>query len=172
MEKLIATPKMSKIDLNKMCFKILLSMKGDKFRARSEILSQIPNIANKRPEATSTKSYSDAVQKLIPKIKDSLKNTDKKLGEIYQDENGNIVFCVHNIVYTEHDTTNYYNSNNISIDISSISNIFSSTKEVSSPFAISSSSLSKRLLYSICKSETSSLITAKPLLFKLSINPK
>ena len=124
MEKLIATPKMSKIDLNKMCFKILLSMKGDRFRARSEILSQIPNITNKRPEATSTKSYSDAVQKLIPKIKDSLKNTDKKLGEIYQDENGNIVFCVHNIVYTEHDTTNYYNSNNISIDISSISNIF------------------------------------------------
>ena len=124
MEKLIATPKMSKIDLSKMCFKILLSMKGDKFRARSEILSQIPNIINKRPEATSTKSYNDAVQKLIPKIKDSLKNTDKKLGEIYQDENGNIVFCVHNIVYTEHNTTNYYNSNNISIDISSISNIF------------------------------------------------
>ena len=69
MEKLIATPKMSKIDLSKMCFKILLSMKGDKFRARSEILSQIPNITNKRPEATSTKSYNDAVQKLIPKIK-------------------------------------------------------------------------------------------------------
>ena len=47
MEKLIATPKMSKIDLSKMCFKILLSMKGDRFRARSEILSQIPNITNK-----------------------------------------------------------------------------------------------------------------------------
>ena len=82
-EKMIATPKMSKIDLSKMCFKILLSMKGDKFRARSEMLSQIPNIKNIRPEATSIKSYNDAVQKLIPKIQDSLDGTDKKLGEIY-----------------------------------------------------------------------------------------
>ena len=124
MEKMIATPKMSRIDLNKMCFKILLSMKGDKFRARSEILSQIPNIKNNRPEATSTKSYNDAVQKLIPKIQDSLKDTDKKLGEIYQDENGNIVFYVHNIVYSEQRTTFYCNSNNISTDISYMSNMF------------------------------------------------
>ena len=124
MEKMIATPKMSRIDLSKMCFKILLSMKGDKFRARSEILSQIPNIKNNRPEATSTKSYNDAVQKLIPKIQDALKDTNKKLGEIYQDENGNIIFYVHNIVYSEQRTTFYYNSNNISTDISSMSNIF------------------------------------------------
>ena len=124
MEKMIATPKMSRIDLNEMCFKILLSMKGNKFRARSEILSQIPNIKNSRPEATSTKSYNDAVQKLIPKIQDSLKDTNKKLGEIHQDENGNIIFYVHNIVYSEQKTAFYYNSNNTSIDISSMSNIF------------------------------------------------
>ena len=124
MEKMITTPKMSRIDLNKMCFKILLSMKGDKFRARSEILSQIPNIKNSRPEATSTKSYNDAVQKLIPKIQDSLKDTDKKLGEIYQDESGNIIFYVHNIVYSEQRAIFYNNSNNVSTDISSMSNMF------------------------------------------------
>ena len=124
MEKMIATPKMSKIDLSKMCFKFLLSMKGDKFRARSEMLSQIPNIKNIRPEATSIKSYNDAVQKLIPKIQDSLDGTDKKLGEIYQDENGDIIFYVQNIVYTEQKSTFTHNFNTIPTDISSMSNLF------------------------------------------------
>ena len=98
MEKIVTKPKMSRIDLNKMCFKIILSMKGDKYRARTETLSKIPNIKSTRPEATSKNSYNDAVQKLIPKIENSLEGTDQRLGEIYQEENGSLTFYVQKII--------------------------------------------------------------------------
>lgn len=122
MEKIVTMPKMSKIDLNKMCFKIILSMKGDIYRARTETLSKIPNIKNNRPEATSKNSYNDAVQKLIPKIENSLEGTDQKLGEIYQEENGSLIFYVQKIIYSEPQPT--FSFNNMSMDTSSMSNIF------------------------------------------------
>ena len=44
MEKIVTMPKMSKINLDSMFFEIILSMKGDSFRARSSSIAQINNV--------------------------------------------------------------------------------------------------------------------------------
>ena len=99
MEKIVTPPKMSKISLNSMSFEIILTMKDKGFRARSSSMAQIANIKNPRPEATSQYSYENAIQKLIPKIEAALVGTNKKLGNISQDENGKIIFSIENIIY-------------------------------------------------------------------------
>lgn len=99
MERINIQPKMSKIDLNTMFFEISLSMKGEFFRARSASLSKIINTKNVRPDALSKISFENAIQNLIPKIKDSLKGTDKQLGKIFTDDNGKIMFSIENIIY-------------------------------------------------------------------------
>ncbi len=101
MERISVPAKMSKLNLNCMFFEIILSMKGSSFRARSSSLAEICNVNNIRPEATSKKSYDNAIQRLIPKIKDALKGTNKHLGEILQDESGQLVFSVKDIVYND-----------------------------------------------------------------------
>lgn len=92
MEKIIIQPKMSKINLNCMYFEIKLSMKGDIYRARSSTLSKISNIKNIRPEGSSKYSFESAIQNLIPKIEQSLEDTNFKLGKIFTNENGKILF--------------------------------------------------------------------------------
>lgn len=99
MEKIITPSKMSKINLNSLFFEIILSMKGSSFRARTASMTQITNIKDTRPEATSTSSYENAIQKLIPKIENSLKGTDKYLGKVFQAENGKIMYSVENVIY-------------------------------------------------------------------------
>lgn len=82
-----------------MFFEIILSKKGEKFRARSTSLTKISNITNTRPESTSNQSYENAIQKLIPKIKDALVGTNKQLGRVFQDEDGKIMYSIEDIIY-------------------------------------------------------------------------
>lgn len=113
MEKIITSPKMTRLDLDNMFFEIILSTKGTSFRARSSSLSQIPNVKDTRPEATSKVSYENAIQKLIPKIENSLITTNKKLGKVFQDKD-KVMFSVENIIYqTQQPTTLPENSINI-----------------------------------------------------------
>ena len=99
MEKITTQPKMSKINLDSMFFEIILSMKGDSYRARSSSLSKIPNIKDARPESSSKYSYENAIQKLIPKIENSLSVTTKQLCKIFQSTDGKVMFSVDNIIY-------------------------------------------------------------------------
>lgn len=99
MEKINTIPKMYKIDLNTIFFEIKLSMKGEKFRARSSSLAQIQNVKDIRPEATSSISYQNAIEKLIPKVENALNGTGKKLEKVYQNENGRLVYSVSNVIY-------------------------------------------------------------------------
>lgn len=99
MEKIITQSKMSKINLGSIFFEISLSMKGNSFRARSSSIAQISNVKDIRPEATSKNSYENAIQKLIPKIENSLSGTDKCLGKVFQNDNGKIMYSVENIIY-------------------------------------------------------------------------
>lgn len=117
MEKIYTQAKISKIDLDSMLFEIIASRKGDGYRVRTSSMSQIPNIKDPRPEATSQYSYENAMQKLIPKIEDSLLGTTKKLGRIFQDEYGKIMFSVENIIY---------NNSTISTSLNNPVNIISS----------------------------------------------
>ena len=89
MEKIVTMPKMSKINLDSMFFEIILSMKGDSFRARSSSIAQINNVNDTRPEATSKVSYENAIQKLIPKIEKALFNTFEA-GEFTEDLGGKL----------------------------------------------------------------------------------
>ena len=99
MEKIFTQSKISKINLDTMFFEIILSTKGNSFRVRSASLAQIPNIKIDRPEATSTISYENAIQKLIPKIENSLEGTDKCLGKIFQSDSGKLMYSIENIIY-------------------------------------------------------------------------
>ena len=99
MEKIDIQPKMSKISLNTMFFEISLSMKGEFYRARSASLSKITTAKNTRPDALSKISFENAIQNLIPKIKEILKNTNKQLGRVFTDENGKIMYSIENIIY-------------------------------------------------------------------------
>ena len=99
MEKIFTQSKISKINLDTMFFEIILSTKGNSFRVRSASLAQIPNINIDRPEATSTISYENAIQKLIPKIENSLEGTDKCLGKIFQSDSGKLMYSIENIIY-------------------------------------------------------------------------
>lgn len=99
MEKIVTQPKMSKLNLNCMFFEVIMTTKGNKYRVRSSSLAQIPNIKNVRPEATSTISYENAIQKLIPKLKDALTGTNKQLGNIFQDTNGKLMYSVEDVIY-------------------------------------------------------------------------
>ena len=109
MEKIVTPAKMSITNLDCMFFEIILSMKGEKYRARTTSLAKINNIKNLRPEAVSRISYENAIQAVIPKIEDSLSCTNKKLGKVFYDENGKLMFSVETILY------NNYNSANINI---------------------------------------------------------
>ena len=122
MERINIQPKMSKIDLNTMFFEISLSMKGEFFRVRSASLSKIINTKNVRPDALSKISFENAIQNLIPKIKDSLKGTDKQLGKIFTDDNGKIMFSIENIIYEN--SQEVLNNNDISNSILSAFNEF------------------------------------------------
>ena len=105
MEKIFTQSKMSKINLDTMFFEIILSTKGDSFRVRSSSLAQISNIKNDRPEATSTISYENAIQKLIPKIENSLEGTDKCLGKVFQNDSGKLMYSVENVLYQNNQKT-------------------------------------------------------------------
>lgn len=122
MEKVITTPKMTRIDLENIFFDIILSMKGNSFRARSSSLSQIPGVKDTRPEATSTTSYENAIQKLIPKLESSLSGTTKRLGKIFQKEDGKIMFSVENVIFQNQ--TNLSASSLDYTPISTIANVF------------------------------------------------
>ena len=99
MEKICTPVKMTKFNLDSLSFEIILSEKGNGFRARVSSMAQIPNIKDPRPEATSSKSYNDAIQKLIPKIENSLCGTDKKLDKVFQASDGKMMVSLENIVY-------------------------------------------------------------------------
>lgn len=118
MEKIVTQSKMSKINLNSMSFEIILSMKGNSFRARSASIAQISNVKDIRPESTSKISYENAIQKLIPKIENALSGTNKYLGKIFQDENGRTMYSVENIIYQKPQEPIL--NNNISVDVSTI----------------------------------------------------
>lgn len=113
MEKIVTMPKMSKINLDSMFFEIILSMKGDSFRAKSSSIAQINNVNDTRPEATSKVSYENAIQKLIPKIEEALVGTNKNLGKVYQEKDGRIFYSVENILY-ENQQSNIFLNNDIS----------------------------------------------------------
>lgn len=116
MEKIITAPKMSKINLESMFFEIILSMKGTSYRARSESITQIPNVKEVRPEATSICSYENAIQKLIPKIENSLDGTGKCLGKVFQNENGKIMYSIENIIYQNNQNqTTFMKDNSLNI---------------------------------------------------------
>lgn len=117
MEKITTMPKMLKIDLDSMFFEIILSKKGESFRARSSSIAQINNVNDTRPEATSKISYENAIQKLIPKIETALEGTNKSLGKVYQEKDGRIFYSVENILYNNQQA-------NIAVN-SSINNIIS-----------------------------------------------
>lgn len=110
MEKIFTQPKMSKISLDCMFFEIILSSKGNGFRARSSSMAKIANIKEARPEATSKYSYENAIQKLIPKIENALVGTEKQLGKVTQDENGKIIYTVENIIYQKEPLTSQTNN--------------------------------------------------------------
>lgn len=99
MEKICTPVKMTKFNLDSLSFEIILSEKGNRFRARVSSMAQIPNIKDPRPEATSSRSYDDAIQKLIPKVETSLCGTDKKLDKVFQASNGKVMVSLENIVY-------------------------------------------------------------------------
>lgn len=117
MEKIITPQKISKISLDCMFFEIILTIKNNKFRARSSSMAQIVNIKNPRPEAMSQYSYENAIQRLIPKIEAALVGTNKKLGSITQDENGKIIYSVENIIY-QNQLTSCQSNNYLNIIIS------------------------------------------------------
>lgn len=102
---------MSKINLDSMFFEIILSRKGDGYRVRTSCMSNIPNIKNLRPEATSQYSYEDAIQKLVPKIETALLRTTKKLGGLFKDKSGRLMFSIENI---SQDKTSLTSNNSIS----------------------------------------------------------
>lgn len=109
MDKIVNIPKMSKIDLNNMFFEITLSQKGDGFRARSSSLACIENIKDSRPEAFSKISYENAIQKLIDKIEKALNGTLKKLGKVYQKDDGRIFYSVENVLFNNQQSNNFIN---------------------------------------------------------------
>lgn len=94
-----------------MFFEIILSRKGDGYRVRTSCMSNIPNIKNLRPEATSQYSYEDAIQKLVPKIETALLRTTKKLGGLFKDKSGRLMFSIENI---SQDKTSLTSNNSIS----------------------------------------------------------
>lgn len=118
MEKINIQPKMSKINLDSMFFEIILSMKGDKFRARSSSLTAISNVKDVRPEALSKDSYENAIQRLIPKIENALIGTNKQLGKIIQNLDGKIIYSIENIIYkNEEKIANTNNSLNLVLSV-------------------------------------------------------
>lgn len=122
MEKIVTMPKMSKVNLDSMFFEIILSMKGDSFRARSSSIAQINNVNDTRPEATSKISYENAIQKLIPKIENALVGTNKNLGKVYQEKDGRIFYSVENILYANQQLNTVVNN-----DISNLINTLTTT---------------------------------------------
>lgn len=111
MEKIITPAKMSKTNLDCMFFEIILSMKGEKYRARTASLAKINNIKNLRPEAVSKISYENAIQAVIPKIEDSLNCANKRLGKVFYDENGRLLFSVENVIYNNSSNINFSSDN-------------------------------------------------------------
>lgn len=126
MEKIVTMPKMSKINLDSMFFEIILSMKGDSFRARSSSIAQINNVNETRPEATSKISYENAIQKLIPKIEKALVGTNKNLGKVYLEKDGRIFYTVENILY-ENQQSNIVINNSINNIIGTLINTLTTT---------------------------------------------
>lgn len=97
MEEFKTIPKMQTFNFNNLMLSIKLSVKGEYYRARTS-LNKIPNAKTIRPEAISSISFENAVQKLLPKIEKSLIGTNKKLGKVYT-ENNKILFSVEEIIY-------------------------------------------------------------------------
>ena len=97
MEEFKTIPKMQTFNFNSLMLSIKLSVKGEYYRARTS-LNKIPNAKTIRPEAISSISFENAVQKLLPKIEKSLIGTNKKLGKVYT-ENNKILFSVEEIIY-------------------------------------------------------------------------
>lgn len=120
-----------------MFFEIVLSMKGSSFRARSASIAQIANVKCSRPEATSTSSYENAIQKLIPKIEDSLNGTSKHLGKVFQNENGKIMYSVENIIYQNNNITSLQ-ANSLNIITTTFKEIL---KNLSSSFPINNTNI-------------------------------
>lgn len=114
MEKIYTQSRMSKIELDSMFFEIIICKKGDGFRARCSSMSKIPNIRDFRPEATSQISYENAIQKLIPKIENALCGTNKRLGRIFQNENGKILYSLENVIYKKQ---NMPSTTNVSTEV-------------------------------------------------------
>lgn len=98
MNKIESKPRITKIKENSVFYEIKLSKKGNLYRARTSSLAKIHNVKNPRPETTSSYSFDDAINKLIPKIKISLSSTNTTLGEISTTNNGKILFSVETIV--------------------------------------------------------------------------
>lgn len=96
--KIYKKPKIQNLNNSVSYKEIIIQRKGKGFRARSSCLSNIPNIKINRPEAYSSISEEDALQKLIPKIQDSLSATNKKMGQVFS-ENGKILYALENIIY-------------------------------------------------------------------------
>lgn len=99
MEKIVTQPKMSKLNLNCMLFEINLSTKNNTYRARCASLSKISQVKSIRPEASSKTSFDNAVQNLIPKIESALEGTDKRLGKVFTNDEGKLMFSVDDIIY-------------------------------------------------------------------------
>ena len=123
MEKICTPVKMTKFNLDSLSFEIILSEKGSGFRARVSSMTQIPNIKDPRPEATSSTSYNDAIQKLIPKIENSLCGTGKKLDKIFHTLDDKVMFSLENIVY-ENPTPAFMHSSNSPTIFSTFMDVF------------------------------------------------
>ena len=83
MNKIESKPRITKIKENSVFYEIKLSKKGNLYRARTSSLAKIHNVKNPRPETTSSYSFDDAINKLIPKIKIS-ENTEKMTNPGYK----------------------------------------------------------------------------------------
>ncbi|MBQ3413881.1 MAG: site-specific integrase [Clostridia bacterium] len=99
MEKICIQPKMSKINLNCIYFEISLSMKGEFYRARSSSLAKITTNKNNRPDSLSKTSFENAVKTLIPKIESILKETNKRIGKVFTNEDGKLMYSVEDVIY-------------------------------------------------------------------------
>jgi len=82
-----------------MYFEISLSMKGEFYRARSSSLAKITNNKNNRPDSLSKTSFENAVNALIPKIEEILKGTNKKIGKVFTNEDGKLMYSVEDVIY-------------------------------------------------------------------------
>lgn len=165
MEKIVTPAKMSKTNLDSMFFEIILNMKGDKFRARSSSLAKINNVKVLRPESVSKISYENAIQGIIPKIEDALSCTNKKLGKVFYDENGKLLFSVENVIYTNPLNKNF-STNNTQLNslVSSFLGIMNQLVQVSSLNSNNISDISNNivnLLPQVCSSGTPNSSTEK-----------